>query len=374
MAPDAPPQNSPDQSHEVATGATASQPEDAQPQEVLTPLTSAAMFLVLTMEEGGEKAVREVLTGVNDLRKSVSFRIPDGGLTCVVGVGSDAWDRLFEGPRPKDLHPFVELDGPHKAPSTPGDILLHIRAWRLDMCFELAQLITNRFGDAAKVVDEVHGFRSFDERDLLGFVDGTANPEGGAAVKAVEVGAEDPHFAGGSYVIVQKYVHDLKAWNSLTIEQQEQAFGRTKLDDVEIPDDLKKPNSHVALNTIVDDEGNEHDIMRFNMPFGNVGAQEFGTYYIGYAKDPGVTEEMLRNMFLGKPAGNTDRILDFSTALTGTLFFTPSASFLDDLPDAPASVSQDQPGAAVPPGVAVSAGVATEAADRGRASGAGSGT
>jgi putative iron-dependent peroxidase len=149
----------------------------------------------------------------------------------------------------------------------------------------------------------------------------------------VLVGDEDPDFSGGSYVMVQKYVHDLTAWNSLKVEDQETAIGRTKLDNVEIKD--KAPNSHVALNTIEDADGTELKILRDNMPFGSIKSGEFGTYYIAYAATPDVPELMLRRMFIGEPYGNYDRILDFSTAMTGTLFFVPTAEFLDDLPDAP---------------------------------------
>jgi putative iron-dependent peroxidase len=308
----------------------------ALPQSVLVPLTGAAIFLVVRIEPGGEEAARSLLARVTGLTRAVGFRVPAGNLSCVTSIGSDLWDRLFSGPRPAKLHPFIELTGPkHKAVSTPGDLLFHIRADQLDMCFELASQIMNDLEGAASVIDEVHGFKYFEMRDLLGFVDGTENPSGEAADEAVVIGAEDPAFAGGSYVIVQKYLHDLKAWNSMTVEQQEHAVGRTKLEDIELGDDVKPSNSHVALNVIEDEDGNQLQILRDNMPFGEIGAQEFGTYFIGYAKDPGVTELMLRRMFLGEPEGNYDRILDFSVAKTGTLFFTPSAGFLDHLPPAP---------------------------------------
>ncbi|WP_037570564.1 Dyp-type peroxidase [Phaeacidiphilus oryzae] len=305
-----------------------------QPQPVVTPLTRSAVFLTLTIAPGGEPVVRELLPDLAALRRSVGFRIPHGNLACVTGIGSAAWDRLFPGaPRPAGLHPFRELRGtPHRAPATPGDLLLHIRAERMDLCFELAHRITDRLAGAATVVDEVHGFKFFDERDLLGFVDGTENPEGPDAVAAALVGDEDPDFAGGSYVIVQKYLHDLAAWDRLPVEQQERIIGRTKLDDIELPDDVKPADSHVALNTITDPDGTERDILRDNMPFGSIGAGEFGTYFIGYAADPGVTEEMLRRMFLGEPPGRYDRILDFSTAVTGCLFAVPPADFLEDPP------------------------------------------
>jgi putative iron-dependent peroxidase len=302
------------------------------PQPVLAPLTAAAIFLVLTVDPGGEDVTRDLLADVSGLARAVGFRSSSGELSCVVGVGSGAWDRLLGAPRPAGLHPFVELTGPKHAPSTPGDLLFHLRADRLDLCFELAAQISGRLAGAATIVDEVHGFRYFDQRDLLGFVDGTENPTGPAAWAAVTVGAEDPGFTGGSYVVVQKYVHDLAAWNALTTEQQEAAVGRTKLADIELPDATKPASSHVALTVIEDEHGTELQIVRDNMPFGAVSRGEYGTYFIGYSATPAVTERMLRNMFLGDPPGTYDRLLDFSTALTGTLFFVPSADFLDDPP------------------------------------------
>ena len=213
----------------------------------------------------------------------------------------------------------------------------------MDLCFEFASQAMRRLAGAVTVVDETHGFRFFDERDLLGFVDGTENPEGRAAAAAALVGDADPAFAGGSYVIVQKYLHDLDAWNALSTEDQERAIGRSKLSDIEMPDDVKPANSHVALNTIEEPDGTERQILRANMPFGELGRGEFGTYYIAYAATPSVTELMLTHMFIGDPPGNTDRILDFSTAVTGSLFFVPSADFLDDLPDPPPPIRPARP-------------------------------
>jgi len=306
-----------------------------EPQAVLTPLTEAAIFLVLTVIAGAEGTVRELLADVSGLERSVGFRIPEGELSCVVGLGSELWERLFGRPRPAGLHPFPGFAGSrHIAVSTPGDLLFHIRAHRLDLCFELAQRLMNRLAAVARVVDEVHGFKSFDERDLLGFVDGTENPEGEAARSAVLIDQDDPQFAGGSYVVVQKYLHDLDAWDALPVEEQERAIGRTKLSDIELDDDVKPDNAHNALTTIVDENGVQQHVVRFNMPFGSVGAREFGTYFIAYARSPSVIEQMLSNMFIGKPAGNYDRILDFSRAVTGNVFFVPAAGFLDDPPAA----------------------------------------
>ncbi|MFF4383270.1 Dyp-type peroxidase [Kitasatospora sp. NPDC001547] len=333
----------------------------AEPQAVLSPLTSAAVFLVLTVEPGREAVVRDLLPELAGLRRAVGFRAPDGALTCVTGIGSELWDRLFDGPRPASLHPLQEVVGPrHRAPATPGDLLLHLRAERMDLCYELAAQLTERLAGAATVVDSVQGFKYFEDRDLLGFVDGTENPEGRAAERAALVGAEDPAFAGGSYVVVQRYVHDMDGWNALSVEQQEGAVGRTKLTDIELDDDVKPADSHVALTVITGPDGEERKIVRFNMPYGTFGSAgsggEAGTYFIGYAADPGVTEEMLRNMFVGDPPGTTDRLLDFSTAVTGGLFFVPTADFLDSPPPAPSvAPAPAVPGAASAPVVPAAA-------------------
>jgi putative iron-dependent peroxidase len=245
-----------------------------------------------------------------------------------MGFGSQAWDRLFGAPRPKELHPFREIQGRHRAVATPGDVLFHIRARSMDLCFELAMQVTARLGDAITVVDETHGFKFFDQRDMIGFVDGTENPVGQESIEAVLIGDEDPGFAGGSYVIVQKYLHDLKAWNALPVERQEAIIGRKKLSDIELEDSVKPSCAHNALTSITDENGEELKIVRDNMPFGEIGKGAFGTYFIGYARSPSRIERMLENMFVGDPPGNYDRLLDFSRATTGSLFFIPPATFL----------------------------------------------
>jgi len=306
-------------------------PVESQP--ILTPVTEAAIFVVATVRDGAEREVLDLLGDVSGIVRAVGFRVPDGELRCVVGIGSTLWDRMIGGARPTGLHPFKQLvGGLHTAVATPGDLLFHLRARRMDLCFELARQLIDRLAGRADIVDETHGFKYFDERDLLGFVDGTESPTGLAAVRAATIAHQDPHFAGGSYVVVQKYLHDLRAWNALSVSEQEKVIGRTKLDDIELPDDVKAPNSHLALNTIVDADGGERQIVRDNMPFGTVGTGEFGTYFIGYAGASAVIEQMLENMFIGSPPGTYDRILDFSTAVTGSLFFVPSATMLDDLP------------------------------------------
>ena len=308
-------------------------------QLVAAPLTPAAIFLVVTVNPGpeAETAVRSLCADMANLLRAVGFRDLGGRLSCIMSFGSGVWDRLFGELRPAELHPFREFRaGARLAIATPGDILFHIRGQRMDLCFELASQIMNQIGDHVAAADEVHGFGFFDQRDLLGFVDGTENPDGQAALDAVFVGDEDPGFAGGSYVIVQKYLHDLAAWNALPTETQERIIGRTKLTNVELDEAVKPSFAHNELTKIVEN-GEEIKIVRDNMPFGEVGKGDFGTYFIGYSRSPRTIEQMLENMFIGKPPGNYDRILDFSKAVTGNLFFAPTATFLENVPvDGPA--------------------------------------
>jgi putative iron-dependent peroxidase len=336
---------------------TTSETDSVVPQPVSAPLTRAAIFLVVTVKAGPDNraAVRSFCADFAGVVRAVEFRDLEAGLSCVMGIGSEAWDRLFGNPRPAELHPFREFRaGSRHAVATPGDLLFHIRAKRMDLCFEMATQIMGKLGDAVTAVDEVHGFRYFDDRDLLGFVDGTENPRGQAVVDAALIGVEDPAFAGGSYVITQKYLHDISGWNALSTEAQEKIIGRTKLADIELDDSIKPTSAHNALTTI-EENGKEFQIVRDNMPFGQVGAGEYGTYFIGYCRTPRVTEQMIENMFIGRPPGNYDRLLDFSRAVTGTLFFVPSATFLDSVgedaatPAAPAAKSTAEPAPSTSP-------------------------
>jgi putative iron-dependent peroxidase len=329
----------------MASRVQVSAPSATISQLVSSPLTKAAIFLVLTINPGDENraSVLSLCADLSALLRAVGFRALEGSLSCIMGFGSDAWDRLFGSPHPAELHPFRQIrSGPRHAVSTPGDLVFHIRAKRMDLCFELATQVLTRLQGAVTTSDEVHGFRYFDDRDLLGFVDGTENPTGSAAADAVYIGDEDPAFTGGSYVIVQKYLHNLDAWNKLPTEAQEKIIGRTKISDIELDDSVKPTSAHNAL-TVIEENGREIKILRDNMPFGRPGQGEFGTYFIGYSRSPRTIEQMLENMFIGRPPDNYDRILDFSTAVTGSLFFIPTATFLD-------SVSSDQPAQAASSG------------------------
>jgi len=324
-------------------------------QAVVAPLTRTAIFLVVSLKPGaGSRAmIRSFCADLASIFRAVEFRDIEAGLSCIMGIGSGAWDGLFGAPRPAELHPFREIRaGARHAVSTPGDLLFHIRAKRMDLCFEMATQIMARIGEAVSPVDEVHGFRYFDARDLLGFVDGTENPRGDEVAEAALIGDEDANFAGGSYVIVQKYLHDLAGWNALPTEAQEKIIGRSKLSDIELEDSVKPTCAHNALTTI-EENGKQIQILRDNMPFGHAGSGEFGTYFIGYSRSPRTIEQMLENMFIGRPPGNYDRLLDVSRAVTGNLFFVPTATFLENVSEEESAASS----AVSPPGEPGSAGI-----------------
>jgi putative iron-dependent peroxidase len=315
-----------------------------EPQAVSVQVTPSAIFIVATVnpDPASLETVRAWCGDIAALVRSVGKRVPAGGLSCVCGFGSAAWDALFGAPRPAGLHPFREFgSGERLAVATPGDILLHIRANQMDLCFELASQLMGRLSTAVTTVDEVHGFRNFDQRAMIGFVDGTENPTGNEAVAFTVVSEEDPEFAGGSYVLTQKYLHDMTGWNALSVETQERIIGRTKLADIELDAAVKPTNSHSSLTTL-DENGEEVKILRDNMPFGRPGFGEFGTYFIGYARSPAPIEQMLENMFVGRPPGNYDRLLDYSRAVTGGLFFVPSATLLEALADRSPSANANE--------------------------------
>ncbi len=307
-----------------------------EPQYIDAPLSIAAAFLVLCVrdDEASLARVRSVLGSTSDLVKNITARDITATFTCNVAISHRAWRPLVGKPPPRELRPFKELQGAtHRAPATPGDLLYHLRARSMDLIVEFEKLLLEALGEAVVTQDEVTGFRYFDGRDLLEFVDGTANPDGLALPDATLVGEEDPDHAGGSYVVIQKYLHDLPAWRAQATEAQEGIIGRTKQDNRELPDAAApEQKSHKTLCTIADDQG-EHAILRDNMPFASPGRGEYGTYFIGYTRYLWVVEKMLERMFLGDPPPLHDRILDFSRATTGVTFFAPARGLLDSLGD-----------------------------------------
>jgi putative iron-dependent peroxidase len=293
-----------------------------------------AVFIVLGINPDADvNEIKEFAAGFSALVRSLRNRFHSDDFNAVLGFGAQAWDRLFPNiQKPKELTTFDEIKGEkYTAVSTAGDLFFHIRANKQGICYELASIIQDQLKDLTYSIDEVHGFRYFDGRTILGFVDGTENPEQEIAAEYALVGDEDPEFEGGSYAFIQKYMHQMDKWRALSDEDQEKVIGRKKYNDVELGDDVKPATAHNEVSKAHDADGNELKIVRANMPFANPSKNEYGTFFIGYARYFSTTRQMLRNMFLGNREGHVDRLLDFSTPLTGCLFFVPTFDFLDDI-------------------------------------------
>lgn len=301
-----------------------------EPQNVLDYHGNNTIFTVWNFKGNmrAKEAFQRICALVINLNHSAYVRFPDYGASCVMGIGYNAWNLLeLAEPLPLELENFVPVTGEkHIAVSTKGDLHFHFRGSDISICLDMAADIAKLLQPVADCVEEVHGFRYWDGRSILGFVDGTENPEGEDRAFFGLVGDSDPVYKGGSYLFVQKYIHDLAAFKALPVEEQEKVFGRSKQNDIEMPDETKPKNSHSAVANV----GDDLKIIRDNMPFGNMSTNEMGTYFIAYASTFSTVQKMLNSMFIGDPPGNYDRLLDFSTAKTGSLFFVPTLDMLDD--------------------------------------------
>ncbi len=300
------------------------------PQNVLDNHGTNTIFNVWNFKEDVKikEVFQQICALVINLNHSAYVRFPDNGASCIMGIGYHAWNLLdLLKPLPKELEEFQPIVGSkYTAVSTKGDLHFHLKGTNTSICFDMAEDIAKLLSPVADCVEEVHGFRYWDGRSILGFVDGTENPESKLREYFGLIGDEDLEYKGGSYLFVQKYIHDLAAFKALPVEEQEKVFGRYKDSDVEMTDEIKPKNSHSALANV----GDDLKIIRDNLPFGNMSTNEMGTYFIAYASTFNTVKLMLNNMFIGNPPGNYDRLLDFSTAKTGSLFFVPTLDMLDD--------------------------------------------
>ncbi|HWV68276.1 Dyp-type peroxidase [Chitinophaga sp.] len=305
-------------------------PANINSQNVLDYPNKHTIFMVwnFTGDANAKGAFKKVCALMSNLNNSANVRFPESKASVVMGISYRAWHKLgLPAPLPKELADFKPVVGArHTAIATEGDLHFHIRGDENSYCIDVAAVVTDALSGAATCIEEVHGFKYWDSRSILGFVDGTENPHGPDRQYFGMIGDEDPAYKGGSYLFVQKYLHDLTAWKSLTVEEQEKVFGRSKKDDIEMSDEVKPSNAHSALANV----GDDLKIVRDNMPFGNMATNEMGTYFIAYASTFSTVVKMLTNMFVGVPEGNYDRILDFSTPKTGTLFFVPTFDMLDE--------------------------------------------
>jgi putative iron-dependent peroxidase len=291
----------------------------------------SALFLVLRVPRRAEDgpAVADVLSRVPALTARVAALDRRAKVASAVSLGSELWEVVSPGRRPAGLHPFVPLavEG-RSAPSTGGDILLHVVSRRGDLNLELAVRFRAALHDTVEVQDEVHGFRYLDSRDLTGFIDGTENPKGKRRAQVALIGNEDPVFAGGSYVFTQRYVHDLRGWAALPEKEQEGIIGRRKRDSKELPERTKPPTAHIS-RVVIERAGEELEIVRHSFPYGTV--SEAGLFFIAYTRSLDIPEAMLARMMGSAGDGLHDRLMDFSRAVSGATFFAPSLKVLRQL-------------------------------------------
>jgi putative iron-dependent peroxidase len=301
------------------------------PQSGLLPAGGAhAYFLTFVAADGSERstwvrAIRDILPTA----RTLAAREKRARLLCTLGIGSGLWDRLSPGNRPAGLRPFraVEAKG-RVAPSTGGDLLVQISSGRHDLNLDLAMELARCLQPVATLTEEVHGFRYRDSRDLTGFIDGTENPKGKARAAAALIGGEDPRFAGGSYVAVQRYVHDLERWRRLDDREQERIIGRTKRSSVELSKSKKPETAHIS-RVVIEQNGVELQILRQSYPWGTV--RESGLYFVAYTKSLDIFDLMLARIMGASGDGLHDRLMEFSRAVTGATYFAPSMETVSSL-------------------------------------------
>jgi putative iron-dependent peroxidase len=287
------------------------------------------IFLTATLAATADAAdrLRRVAADLPTLTLALAVRTGEPRLSSAISFGAAVWPRVWAQPAPAELVPFQPLrQGPRTAPATPADLFLHFHSPRHDANFALARAVIGRLAGAVQVVEEIHGFRSPDCRDLTGFVDGTENPQGDERPAVALVGDEDPAFAGGSYVAVQRYVHDLSRWEELLVTEQEGVIGRGKVDDHELEEGRKPPTAHIA-RVVIEENGEELQILRHSLPYGTT--TENGLYFVAYGRSPGPFRRMLQRMVGPAEDGLSDRLLDYTRAVTGGAFFAPSVDFLE---------------------------------------------
>ncbi len=299
---------------------------------ILPEANTNATFITLLINNDAHsiETIRRAVAAIPAMTAEMAQQQPDSQLVSTVSFGAHAWDTLFpETPRPEYLAPFkAHKHGLRQAPSTPGDILVHIRSEGKDVNFDLSRQIMGELGDSVLVEEEVHGFRYQDSRDMTGFVDGTENPQGEDRAEVALVGNEDQAFTGGSYINCQRYIHNMGDWEATPVEQQEQIIGRTKTDNIEFTSEQKAPTAHIKRVSIKEN-GKSLEILRHSLPYGD--SSECGLFFIAYGKSPRPFDLMLEQMIHADDHGHYDHLMNYTQAVTGCAFFAPSVTFLESL-------------------------------------------
>lgn len=304
-----------------------------QAQDVWKDAGEHVQFTVLELKREDQAkeqaAIEEFVDRYQAIIRSLRIRDNKGNLKASLGFSNAAWDYLFpNAPKPKELETYQTINGDkYSMPATKGDIFLHIRANDEAVVYEMISQCMLFLKDYTTVVDETKGFRYFEGRAIIGFIDGTEAPQVEDAADYAIVGDEDPFFENGSYAFAQKWRHHMDIWNKLTTEDQEKAVGRKKFSDLELSDKEKFKNAH-NVTSQAKINGVEQKIVRMNVPYSDPASGITGTYFIGYSRHWTVTKKMLENM-----VEKHDYLLSFSDILSGQLFFIPSRPLLEKIAD-----------------------------------------
>ena len=298
----------------------------SQVQSGILPEHCRAAIWLEAKAQGERDALRQGCKTFADSVATFQAQFPDAALGVVVAFGHDLWRELSDGVGAEELKNFAPL-GKGLAPATQHDVLIHILSLRHDVNFSVAQAALAAFGGALKVEEETHGFRWVEDRDLSGFVDGTENPAGEARRREVAV-IQDGVDAGGSYVFVQRWEHNLKQLNRLSVPDQEMMMGRTKAANEEIDGDARPATSHLT-RVDLKEAGKSLKIVRQSLPYGTASGTH-GLYFCAYCARLYNIEQQLLSMF-GEKDGKRDAMLRFTRPVTGGYYFAPSLEKLFSL-------------------------------------------
>lgn len=300
-------------------------------QSVILPLPSDhARFIVLRLKDLTIDELKEKLADLCTTRDRLITQHPNAQIKTGVAFGPELWAKLYNQ-TPEGFKQLETIHGSFQMPVVPADVLIHVASQRTDICFALSQSFFEGIQDKVEVLDERVCFRNFDGRDLTGFIDGTENPQFPDDRAEVALLGEDAGiFADGSFVFAQRYAHNLAKWKQLKVDAQENVIGRTKLESIELDDEVKPKNAHIARVVIEDDEGEEMEILRHSLPYGD-GKGDQGLFFIAYTKNLEIIDHMLQHMFGTTGDGIHDRLLHFVTPVDGAYHFAPSEELLEEV-------------------------------------------
>lgn len=303
-------------------------------QSVILPLPSDhARFIVIRLKTLSVEQLKYQINALLSTRDRLITQHPHAEIKTAIAFGQQLWSQLYPS-APQGLRTLAPIDGAFPMPAIEADVMLHLASARTDICFALSQAFFEGISDQVDVLDERVCFRNFDGRDLTGFIDGTENPQfKDDRAEAALLGDDQSEFADGSFIFTQRYVHDLEKWKRLKVDAQEHIIGRTKLESIELDDDVKPENAHVARTVVEDEEGEEMEILRHSLPYGD-GRGEQGLFFIAYTNNLDIIDNMLQRMFGTSGDSIHDRLLHFVQPVDGAYFFAPSNVLLTTVLDA----------------------------------------